>query len=120
MLLGLDLLDAVGLYADKVDKILVSKALGFSMPLVRKYGHMYLVWAPATILFTKAELKKLHRQFKHPSAEKLMNLLKSSKLKDLDENTRKMLEEISRSYAKRATFFHVHLSASKSLLLLTR
>lgn len=63
------------------------------MPLIRKFWEMYLEWDVASILFNKAELTKLHRQFKHPSVENLMNLLKRSKIKDVDEVNRKMLEE---------------------------
>lgn len=92
MLLGLDALDCTGNYTDNVDNILVSKKLGYSMPIVRKFWHMYFKWTITTILFTKPELKKHHSQFKHPSVDKLMNLLK---FKDVDENTRQLIEEIS-------------------------
>ena len=66
------------------------------MLLISKFGHMYLEWSKPCVLFTRADLKKLHRQFNHPYIDKLMNLLKRSKVKDLDENTRKLLEEIIR------------------------
>lgn len=97
MLFGLDLLDSSSLYVDNVDNVIVNKKLGYKMPIARKFGHMYLEWPASTILFTKSELKKLHRQFKHPSVDKLLNLLKRSKVKDVDSSTRVMLEEISKA-----------------------
>ena len=94
LLLGLDLLDSSGLIVNNVNNCLENKILGYSMPIVRKFGHLYLEWPVSEILFTKAELTKLHRQFKHPSTEKLLNLLKRSKVSNVDAHTRKMLEEI--------------------------
>ena len=55
-------------------------------------------------LFTRAELTKIHRQFKHPSTEKVMNLLKRTKIGDVDSNTRKLLEEIRQSCETCNTF----------------
>ena len=104
MLFGLDLLDSALLYANNVDNLLVNERLNYSIPVVRKFGHMYIEWDSAAVLFTRSELKKIHRQFKHPSTDKLMNLLKRSKLKDVDRNTRKMLEEIAQSCETCTTF----------------
>jgi len=44
-------------------------------------------------LFTRTQLQKLHRQFFHPSAEKLYNLLKRSRPEATTPATRKVLEE---------------------------
>ena len=104
MLLGLDLLDANKLYANNVDNELCSSALGFKIPITRKFGHMYIEWPTSSVLFTRSELVKLHRQFKHPSAEKLYNLLKRSKVADVDSDTRRLLEEITKSCNTCATF----------------
>ena len=104
MLLGLDLLDSAGMYADSVDNQMVNKVLGYSMPIVRKFGHMYLEWPASTIMFTRAELQKLHRHFKHPSVDKLFNLLKRSKISDVDQETRRMLEDISKACETCMTF----------------
>ncbi len=47
-------------------------------------------------MFTESELRRLHRRFGHPSSEKLLNLLRRSELSDVDNDTRKMLDEIAR------------------------
>ena len=94
LLFGLDLLDSAGLIVDNVNNCLENKILGYTMPIVRKFGHLYLEWPASNILFTRSELTKLHRQFKHPSTDKLINLLKRSKVSGVDANTKKMLEEI--------------------------
>lgn len=80
MLPGIDLLDPCGIYADNVDNDIVIKKLRFHMRLVRKFCHMYLEWPIAVSFFNKRELKKLYRHFKHPSVEKIMNLLMLSKV----------------------------------------
>lgn len=97
LLIGLDILDRDSLVPDNVENVLESRIQGWRMPITRKHGHMYLEWIYSEILFTRSELKKLHRHFHHPSSGKLMALLKRSKLKDVDSKTRQLLEEISTS-----------------------
>lgn len=64
----------------------------WSIDLTRKYGHLYWDWdTPSEILFTPAELQKLHLHLYHPSAQTLLNLVKRH---DVTPVTRKMLEEI--------------------------
>ena len=76
-LIGLDLLDEYSLYVNNVTNELVAPYLAISTPLVRKRGHIYLEWNKKdTILYTRQELLKLHRNFSHPSSDKLFNLLK--------------------------------------------
>jgi hypothetical protein len=80
MLLGLDVLDKFGLCADTVHIVLHCTAEYWTLPLVRKLGHVYLEWsAPDLILYTKSELQKLHRNFSHPSTQNLFALLKRAK-----------------------------------------
>lgn len=40
------------------------------------------------------ELRRLHKRFGHPHSDKLYNLLKRSGYADIDESTRKTLEQI--------------------------
>ena len=97
MILGLDLPESHELYANNVENVMVNKILGYSMPIVRKYGHMYLEWTTLTILFTRAELKKIHLQFKRPHLDKVMIISKRSEIMDVGEGTRPMLEEIGQA-----------------------
>lgn len=41
-----------------------------ALTLKRNLGHLYVEWT-RLILFTPANLRRLHRQFKHPMAERL-------------------------------------------------
>lgn len=95
LLLGLDVLDREQLVPDNVENLLESRLYGWAIPIIRSFGHMYITLDVDKIMFTRTELYKLHRHFHHPSTGKLMALLKRSKLKDVDNNTRKLLEDIS-------------------------
>lgn len=75
IILGLDLLDKEQLYIDNIDNILVHKHHGWSLPLQRKRGHLYITWNYKDILYTKRELQRLHLHFYHPTAKKLYNLV---------------------------------------------
>ena len=44
LLLGLDFLDSSGLIVDNVNNQLENKIFGYKMPIVRKFGHLYLEW----------------------------------------------------------------------------
>ena len=107
-LLGLDVLDAEGLYADNVTNRIVHRHVTskpgeplsyqdlWCMPLIRYDGHLYAgMCFPTTTFYTVKQLEKLHRQFAHPSAEKLYNLLKTAGLKAVDASTHKLLEDIA-------------------------
>ena len=48
------------------------------------------------ICFTSNQLHKLHRQFLHPSAEKLYNLLRRYRPEDTTPETKKTLKDITR------------------------
>lgn len=51
-LLGLDFLDREKSYSDNVDNLLVCKR-GWCMPIVRKFGHLYVKRTEYTVNFTK-------------------------------------------------------------------
>ena len=89
-LLGLDILDQHQLMADNIDNKLRSRALGWSMPIVRHRGHLYIQWNTNYVLFTRAELNRLHKHFWHPSSGKLYNLLKRTNPLDANEETERM------------------------------
>ena len=106
-LLGLDVLDSEQLYACNVTNRLVHRAVlsrpgeplqyedRWSVPLTRQNGHLYARMRFMNYTFyTTAQLQKLHRQFAHPSAGKLYNLLKRAGLEAVDSKTLEQLEEI--------------------------
>ena len=106
-LLGLDVLDTEQLYADNVTNRLVHREIlskqgeplaykdRWHVPLIRQNGHLYAQMSfPCFTFYTAAQLEKLHRQFAHPSAGKLYNLLKRAGLEAVDAKTLERLEEI--------------------------
>jgi hypothetical protein len=95
-LLGLEFLTKEFLYADTVDDILVCKSGKWQVPLAHKFGHIYHDWSETPILYTKSELIRLHKHFFHPSAPKMIDLIRRAKPEEADEATRKTLAEISR------------------------
>lgn len=76
----------------------------WDMPLVRKFGHMYLERTSRGMIFTKNELIKLHRHFRHPSYGKVWELIKRARPHQADENTKKMWTEITKSCETCQTF----------------
>ena len=83
-LLGLDVLDGESLYADNVTNRLVHRCIlsrpgepleyedRWSVPLSRHDNHLYAQMEfPDCTFYNIAQLKNMHRQFAHPSAEKL-------------------------------------------------
>ena len=70
----------------------------------RKIGHMFVSWETTSAYFTKPQLIRLQKHFYHPSAEKLMELLKRSHPSDADEKTRSLIKEISEACKTCQTF----------------
>lgn len=62
LLLVLDMKDDVAVTLNTLTNTLDSLD-GWSLPLTRHRGHIYLTWPSVEILFTRAELPKFHRQF---------------------------------------------------------
>jgi len=108
-LLGLDVIDREGLTPDVAFNVLAKRrqettAAGtriyieeWSVPMWRAASrHSYVALSTShPTLFTRTQLQKLHRQFFHPSAEKLYNLLRRSRPADTTPATRKVLEDIT-------------------------
>lgn len=76
-LLGLDVLTKFKIILDFDKDMIRSKCDGWAAPIVRKFGHAYLEWLPS-ILYTEAELRRVHRHFFHPSTERLAAVIKRS------------------------------------------
>ena len=63
-LLGLDIMDRYRMYVNNVTNHLVCVNEGVAVPVVRKYGHIYLDWG-SDILYTFSELQRIHKHFYH-------------------------------------------------------
>lgn len=74
-LLGLNILTQLKAHLDFDEDTMSPKFEGWSLPLTRKLGHVYNVWE-APILYTEAELRKIHRHFHHPQSKKLAAFIK--------------------------------------------
>lgn len=96
-MIKLDIMDQEQMIANNVEDKVESKLNQWSIPIVRKTGHMYIRWTNYNSLFTRQELLRMHRDLYHPSTHKLLALIRWSNLKHADKHTRNMLEEISQS-----------------------
>jgi Reverse transcriptase (RNA-dependent DNA polymerase) len=74
-LMGLDLMDEVGVLFDNTTNQLMNPTGSWSIPVVRKFGHAYIEW-PAEVMYMETEVRRLHSSFYHPSADKLFNLIR--------------------------------------------
>lgn len=86
-LLGLNVLDAHKMYINKVSNELVRVTYNVVTPIVRMYGHAYLVWGE-DILYTIVELNKLHRHFWHPHPDRLFAVLRQARNSNATKETR--------------------------------
>lgn len=95
LLIGLDFLDREQLLADNISNKLISRHDNWEIPIIRRNGHLFVTWNLKTILFTKSELFKLHRNFFHPSSKKLFNVLKRAFPDKCPPEVQRKLEIIS-------------------------
>ena len=99
-LLGLDIIDAYGLVADTVNNRLVHLRKGESkpiwhVPLTRADNHVYAeMLLPPQVFYTTDQLRKLHKRFAHPSADKLYQLLKRASREHVSSETLDSLKKI--------------------------
>lgn len=111
-LLGLSALDAHSVTADTVSNRLIKRVFldgdkrdgpfpvdEWHVPLTRFNGHVCAAFGFPTLTFlTRVQLSKLHRQFRHPSAEKLYNILKRAKPDEIYSDTFKALEDLVKQF----------------------
>lgn len=95
LLIGLDYLDKEKLVPNNLQNKLICKAQNWELPITRRNGHMFVNWNVNTILFTKYELYRLHRNFFHPSAAKLYNVLKRGFEEKCTPDVKRMLNKIT-------------------------
>ena len=98
LLLGLDFLRKERLLLNYLTNELESWDYNWQLPLTDKFGHVFVEWRRLSrVLYTKAELQRLHLHFFHPSVGKLFNLLKRARPERADTDVRQMLEEITKA-----------------------
>lgn len=95
-LLGLDVLTHIRAILDFNEDRLSGKFDDWSVPLVRKMGHLYVEW-PVRVLFSSTQLRRIHRHFKHPSAERLYALIKRAEPHGQHPELMRELEDIQRN-----------------------
>ena len=96
MLLGLDVLDHHAIFANTVTNELIFAREGWSLPLTRKMGHVYLEWVN-DVLYSSADLVKIHRHFYHPHADRIYNLMRKAEDPEDTPETHRSLEKITDS-----------------------
>ncbi|EED11916.1 conserved hypothetical protein [Talaromyces stipitatus ATCC 10500] len=86
-LMSLYELDKLKLYFDNTCNLLVNKKTGKTTPVIRQFGHPFLVWDYSyhtyllalfdhnPCLLTNAKLHRLHCRFRHPSTNRLRRVL---------------------------------------------
>lgn len=101
------MLDESALYADTVTNRLVNRVVtsrpetlayynAWSVLLVRHDHHLYSkMTVPVRTLFSREQLRKLHRQFAHPAAEKLYKLLRIAQPEQTSPETLKVLQDLT-------------------------
>ena len=108
-LLGLDVRDREALMADTVANRLTRRSFvqnngsflyldEWHVPLLRsESGHVYVEMDfPSSGMLTRSQLGKLHKQFFHPFAEKLFNLLKKARPEETTAGTVSILQDLSK------------------------
>ena len=104
-LLRLDVLDSESLVADTVINRLVHRTYipgnaqqhyvmnDWSVPLKRIDDHVYVEMShPSSVNFTRAQLEKIHKNFFHPTVDKLFNLIKRAQHDEATPETKQILE----------------------------
>ena len=91
LLLGIDVMRHEGLMINVRDPELERD--DWSLPMKIRGNHLIISWI-SNIYYCKMQLKKLHRYYRHPGAEKLYRLLKHIDPEKVPGNTLAALKEI--------------------------
>ncbi len=96
---GLDTMERTGLSVNTA--LAIAECGECTLQLTKKRGHLQYEWdsfkEQKSVFFTKTELKKLHRNFLHPSANKLFELIQRAKPTKATSDLRKRLDDLSTS-----------------------
>lgn len=102
-LLSLSDMDKLGVYFNNIHNILVSPST--KVPLLRRFSLAFLIWwefsqsfitssfTSSSCLLTESELRRIHRRFDHPSANRLHDVLQRSGHQDID---RKLIDHLTK------------------------
>jgi hypothetical protein len=81
-----------------------------TIPIVRKRGHLFVECnIISSVLMSDVQLLKIHKQFGHPSPEKLYDLISFA---DPETDVKKQLYKIYLENAKRANAFQETITSS--------
>lgn len=75
--LGLDVISPSRLILDFRENEVTCKAAGWTLPLMRRNGRVYIAWSVG-VLYTTAELRQIHSHFCHPNPARLYAVMKRS------------------------------------------
>ncbi|OXV07800.1 hypothetical protein Egran_04437 [Elaphomyces granulatus] len=93
-LLCLQDMDTMDVYFNNLENKVVC-ANGPREPIMRIFGHPFLIWGPITAsLLTETEPRQLHRRFGHPATDRLIRLLERAGHDD--QHHRHILEQITK------------------------
>ena len=93
-LLCLQDMDTMDVYFNNLENKVVC-ANGRREPIMRIFGHPFLIWGPITASFlTETELRQLHRRFGHPATDRLIRLLERAGHND--QHHRHIVEQITK------------------------
>jgi Reverse transcriptase (RNA-dependent DNA polymerase) len=98
LLLGIDTMDKYCLQFLNIDNVLEhvsAEGKSWRIPVTRKHGHGYYVWYLRDVLYSKAQLSRLHKHLYHPSTGKLLNLLRRATPELITADTKLLLEEVA-------------------------
>lgn len=71
---------------------------GWSIPLKRKFGHVFLEWTVQFLIrYPRQQLQNMHLHFMHPSTDKLMSLLERAYPDNIKDDTKRLLTDISKA-----------------------
>ena len=104
LMFGLDQHRKHGCSSDEYQNSFTHHPSNTTIPVNYKKGHLYIEWPVYESLFTKAELKKVHDRFGHPTSKSLMNLLKRARPEECNAKTRKALEDLESRCIQCQTF----------------
>lgn len=97
LIIGLDVLKRELILVDYLSNKLRYTKLNFSLPLTDKLGHIFLEWPTTTVLFTSAELERLHLHFLHPYTSKIYNLIRRARPEKATNSVRRTLDSIAKA-----------------------
>lgn len=90
----------IGLYDTYMYRVSVDAAQNFltgagrycTVPLTRKNGHLFNLLPTIEILYKRTDLVRLHKNFFHPTPEKLYSIIQRASPLDFSPSTRRLLD----------------------------